>query len=381
MRICIVSSYPPSRARLSEHTYSLLKELRKRRSIREIHIIADRTGGPRNRVREDPKVEVLRVWRPDNPLTILGIIPTILRLRPDLVHFNIHFQSFGRRRITNLIGLLLPPICSLLGLRVLVTTHNLGELVDLEKVNLKPSITNRLGILLVTKLMLRYVPRLVVTVKAYARYIKWRYDYEGVRYIPHGAPINSCGATDPKERAILMFGHMSPYKGLPVILEAFRELSRERDDVKLVVAGSSHPNFLGYLEKFRGSAGQAEVEYLGYIDEEELGRVFGSAELVVLPYLTATGTSGVFHLACGHGKPVIASDLPEIREMIAEGASALLVPPGDPQALKRAIKRLLEDPALARRMAEKNLEYAAKRSWERVAELYEEAYRELIEKL
>lgn len=262
---------------------------------------------------------------------------------------------------------------------MLVTIHNLWELVDLKKVNLKPSIANRLGLMLVTKLMLRYVPKLVVLVKAYAHHLKRRYGYGGAIYILHGTPVKGCEATDPGERRILMFGHISPYKELPIILEAFRKLSKEREDLKLIVAGSSHPNFPGYLERFRDSANQAGVEYLGYI-EEELTRLFASAELVVLPYLTATGTSGVFHLACGHGKPVIASDLPEIREMIAEGASALLVPPGDPEALKEAIKRVLEDTTLARKMSEKNLEYAARRSWGRVAELYEEAYRELIER-
>lgn len=377
MRICIVSSYPPSRARLSEYAHNLLRELRRRRGLGEIHIIADAPGGLRNRVWEDGKVEVIRRWRPDDPISILGIIPTLLRLRPDIVHFNIHFQSFGRRRITNFIGLLIPSICSLLGLRVLVTLHNLGELVDLEKVHLKPSLPNRLGILLVTKLMLMSISRLVVTVRAYAKYLKMRYGYGGAVYIPHGAPPPCNWPHDPEEKTILMFGHMSPHKGLPVILDAFEELARERSDLKLVVAGSSHPNFPGYLEGYRRTPRRG-VRFLGYVREEELGRVFGEADIVVLPYLTATGTSGVFHLACGYGKPVIASDLPEIREMIMEGASAILVPPGDPGALKEAIIRVLDDQTLAKRMVERNLAYAAGESWGRIAERYEEVYLELL---
>ena len=44
-----------------------------------------------------------------------------------------------------------------------------------------------------------------------------------------------------------------------------------------------------------------------------------------MPYLAVPGTSGVFHLACGYGTPIVASDLPEIREILADGASAVLV--------------------------------------------------------
>jgi len=376
MRVCIVSSYPPSRARLSEYAYNLLRELGGRERIHGIQVLADTMGGHGGMSREGSKVEVLRVWRPDNPLTILGIIPRALRLRPDIIHFNIHFQSFGRRRITNLIGLMLPPICSILGLRVLVTLHNLGELVDLEKVGLKPSIPNRIGILLATRLMLRFVPRIVVTVRSYKRHLERRYGYGGAIYIPHGAPIHSHKPNDPKERVILMFGHMSPHKGLPVILKAFEELSKEREDIKLQVAGMSHPNFPGYLEGFMGKA-NPKVEFLGYVEEERLGEVFGRATLIALPYLTSTGTSGVFHLACGYGKPVVASNLPEIREMVAEGASALLVPPGDPEALKEAIKQLLENPKMAEEMALRNQAYASRESWARIAERYEALYMEL----
>jgi glycosyltransferase involved in cell wall biosynthesis len=207
--------------------------------------------------------------------------------------------------------------------------------------------------------------------------LRKRYNHRGVLYIPHGTSVNDSPSIDPDEKIVLMFGHMGPSKGLPVMLKAFEELMRERDDIRLVIAGSSHPNFPGYLEEF-AKAGIPKVDFLGYVREEDLSRVFRMADVVVLPYFTATGTSGVFHLACGFGRSVVASDLPELRELVAEGASALLVPPGDVGALKAAILKALFNEEMAKRMREQNLGFAQRESWSAVAEAYEEAYLGLL---
>jgi len=227
-----------------------------------------------------------------------------------------------------------------------------------------------------TKLILS-APRVVVTVRSYADYLSKRYGHKGVQYIPHGTSAISYTAIDPEEKVILMFGHMGPYKGLPVIMKAFEELRQENNNVKLIVAGSSHPNFPGFIDEFAKKR-IPKAEFLGYVPEENVAQVFRAADVVVIPYFTTTGTSGVFHLACGYGKPIIASDLPEIREIISEGASALLVPPGNVQALKDAIKKLLSNPEMAAKMGDQNLVFAQKENWSVVAGEYEEAYLELL---
>ena len=249
MRICFISSYPPNHARLSEYAENLVKELASRPTIDTIYMLVDTVNGSKEKLREGPKVEVLRVWKADDPFSILGIVLQIFKLNPDVVHFNVHFQSYGRSRLANFVGLSLVFLCRLVGLRVVVLVHNLGEKVDLEKVRLKPTLLNRVGILVATKLILS-APRVVVTVRSYAEYLRKRYNHRGVLYIPHGTSVNDSSSIDPDEKVVLMFGHMGPSKGLPVILRAFEELMRERDDVRLVVAGSSHPNFPGYLEEF-----------------------------------------------------------------------------------------------------------------------------------
>jgi glycosyltransferase involved in cell wall biosynthesis len=355
----------------------LVKEIANRPTIDKMYLLVDKNAGSEEAtLNDDPKIEVLRVWKADNSFSILSVVPQILKLKPDVVHFNLSFQSFGRKRLANFVGVSLVFLCRLLGLRVVASVHNFGEKVDLEKVRLKPSLSNRVGILVATKLILS-ASTVVVLVKSYVEYLSKRYGHKGALYIPHGTLASDCSPIDPEEKVVLMFGHMGPSKGLPIMLKAFEELMKEKRDVKLVVAGSSRPDFPDYLDEFV-KAVIPKVDFLGFVREEDLERIFGMASVVVLPYLTTTGTSGVFHLACGYGKPVVASDLLEIREMVTEGASALLVPPGDVGALKDAILKVLSNEEIAAEMSKRNLIFAEREEWSMVATAYEEAYLELL---
>ncbi len=376
MRICFISSYPPNRARLSEYAQSLVSEIAKKPSIEKIYVLADVLTDSTKPSKSEPKVSVLRVWKPDSFLSVLSILLHILKLKPNIVHYNIHFQSWGRSRIANFTGMSLIFLSRLLGFKVLAEIHNLGEKVDLEKVQLKPTTLNKLGILIATKLILSS-PQVVVTVKSYANYLRQRYGHKGILYIPHGTLVSNFSRVDPAEKVILIFGHMGPYKGLPILFKAFNELIEAKYPVKLVVAGTSHPNFPHYLDSYRESK-PTNVEFLGYIAEEAIPEVFKTADVVVIPYTTTTGTSGVFHLACGFGVPIVASNLPEIRELVNEGGSAILVPPGNIDALKKAILEVIYDDVKASEMSKQNLEFAKKESWSVVAEKYEAAYLKLL---
>ena len=369
LKICIISSYPPNRGRLSEYTKYLALNLADRVELGQIVIIADRVHGRKNHVVEEKNIEVYRMWQPDNPLSFLAILPFVIRLRPDVVHFNIHFQSFGKSRISNFFGLCLAPVFNIFGYRVLCTVHNFGDIVDLDKVNVENHFVNRLAIFVVTKFLLS-LTAVVVTVRSYIDRLDARYGSNNIRFIPHGASVERIPENGSKN--ILMFGHMGPYKGLPVLLNSFKEIRKLRKDVNLIIAGTSHPNFPGFIDSYRENC--EDVIFTGYVPEEKLSDLFSVASVVVLPYLTATGTSGVFHMACRFGRPVVASDLPEFRELIREGASAVLFPPGDHEYLRDSILRVLDDYDLALSIGLKNLEYASKESWEIVAEKYCEAY-------
>jgi len=161
---------------------------------------------------------VIRVWKQDHPLSILSVMVQVLKLKPDLVHFNIGFQSFGKSRISNFTGLSLVFLCRLCGFKVIVLLHNLAALVDLEKVKQKPSFTNKAGIMIATKLILS-ASKVVVMVKSYMDYLKKHYNNKGILFIPHSNMSHNCASFDPKDKIILMFGHMAHSKDSQLCLE------------------------------------------------------------------------------------------------------------------------------------------------------------------
>ncbi len=376
LKICFVSSYPPNHARLSEYAKNLVNEIAKRPTIVQLDVLTDQNSNSKKVTQENPKVKVARVWKQDHPLSILAVMVQVLKLKPDLVHFSIGFQSFGKSRISNFTGLSLVFLCRLFGFKVMVLLHNLADLVDLEKVKQKPSFTNKAGIVVATKLILS-ASIVVVMVKSYKDYLKKHYNKKSILFIPHGNMSHNCTSRATEDKVVLMFGHMGPFKGLPVMLRAFEKITKERNDIQLVIAGANHPNFPEYLSEFVKWA-SPKVVFTGYVPEKDLCKVFGMADVVVTPYLLATGTSGVFHLACGFGKPVVSSNLIEIRELLEDGASALLVPPGDSDALKSAIMKVLNNKDVAFKMAEQNLKFAQKERLSIVAQVYEETYLKIL---
>jgi glycosyltransferase involved in cell wall biosynthesis len=301
----------------------------------------------------------------------------VIRLNPDVVHFNCNYKSYGNGRIANFIGLCLPFMCRVINRKSIVTFHNLAEKLDLAKTNLEILPLDEVGIILVTKLV-SLASCVTVTIRSYVEYIKKRYECKRVIYVPHGTWMyDNEDVNEQTEKAVLLFGHMSPYKGLLILLEAFKKVVVDFPEAKLIVAGSENPNFPGFLNMVKNETNAPYIEFTGYVDEENVSKIFKRASVVVLPYLTCIGTSGVFHLACSYGKPIIASDLPEIRELISDGAAALLVPPGNIKRLSNAILNVLKNPKLMKEMGFKNYTFAKKETFDEVAKTFERIYLEL----
>ena len=137
----------------------------------------------------------------------------------------------------------------------------------------------------------------------------------------------------------LFFGRIQAYKGLGVLIKAADILSKRHLDFRIKIAGNG-PD----LEQYRDVILQSDhldVEDR-YIPEEQLSTLFGNAKAVVMPYLEAT-QSGVAALAVSARKPLIASSVGAIPEVIKHEENGLLVLPDDPTALANAMERILKD--------------------------------------
>jgi glycosyltransferase involved in cell wall biosynthesis len=375
IKLCFISSFPPSRARLSEYAYPLINELKRLPQIEHIDIIADKNKNHTTK-KIDDKTTIYRIWKGDNILSLLLILQKISTLKPDIVHFNLHMAVFGRGRITNFIGLCLPFLCRIMGFRTIVTLHNIVEMIDTEKAGFSNTTLNRAGALIATKI-LTFATAITLTVQSYLRILKRRYGCKNVYWIPHGTwNVNPVSNQHHNPKNILYFGYSGPYKDLDMLFNTFEMLWKKRSDVKLLVAGTSHPNYPGFLKKYETEKHDA-ADFVGYVPDNKLSSLFEKTNLVVLPYYTCTGTSGVAHLVSSYGLPIITTDLLEFRELAKEGCSILLSP-HDPYEFSKKIEYILDNHDMTEKLKERNTIFVKGRTWEKIAKQFYELYREFI---
>ncbi|HWX87451.1 MAG TPA: glycosyltransferase family 4 protein [Solirubrobacteraceae bacterium] len=173
---------------------------------------------------------------------------------------------------------------------------------------------------------------------------------------------------------VLMFGLMRPYKGIEVLLDAWRGAAglAPIEDAELWIAGMPKMD----ISAFEAGAPPNVCFDPRFIGDDELPAYFERADLVVLPYLQAD-QSGVLFTALAFGKPLLLSDAGGFPELAGTGA-ARVVPAGDPGALGRALRELLADRATLTEMCVKARAAANGRySWQAIAAAHLELYRSL----
>ena len=172
-----------------------------------------------------------------------------------------------------------------------------------------------------------------------------------------------------KGPVLLFFGFIRPYKGLLHLLRAFPLLLEKRTATLLIVGEFYEPSrpYLDEIEKLGIEENVVIVDR--YVPNEEVGLYFSACDVVVLPYLSAT-QSGIIQIAYGFGKPVVATAVGGIHEVVLDGETGKLVPPADEPALYEAMLTLLDEKI--RVSCEKKIEEFRKRfSWEEFVLLIE----------
>jgi D-inositol-3-phosphate glycosyltransferase len=188
---------------------------------------------------------------------------------------------------------------------------------------------------------------------------------------------------DHDSAVLLFFGQIAPYKGIEYLVEALA-LVHPRQPVTLVIAGKVKRGNEGYWtqidSQIRSSRiSNAVVTRIGFVPDDEVETFFKAADAVVLPY-TEIFQSGVPFLAFSFGKPVIASDVGELRNDVTP-ATGLLCRPRDSADLSRAIQAFCSDVALWRSDSTRDRIRAhaeEHHSWDLVARLTRDVYAALL---
>ncbi len=168
-------------------------------------------------------------------------------------------------------------------------------------------------------------------------------------------------------KALLFFGYVRPYKGLRVLLDAFGLLAAEYEEVRLLVVGEFYEDRGPYDSRLRELGVEDRVTIVDrYVSDEEVAYFFMAGDLLVLPYISAT-QSGVIQIAQSFGLPVITTNVGGLPEVVEEGKTGFLVPPGDPEALAAAMRKFFEG-GWREKMTPHLKEAAARFSWDPIVD-------------
>lgn len=391
MKLAIVTAYPPSKVTLSEYAYHLVKHFRQKEDITEIVLLTDRTEGKKdiNFAEAGCKITIKECWTFNSYKNIYSVTKAINETKPDSVLFNLQFMKFGDKKVAAALGLMLPIVCKLKKIPNIVLLHNILEEVDLGKAGftnnkIMQKIYGFIGSTL-TRLILQ-ADVVALTMQKYVDILEEKYNAKNVKLIPHGTfEILEKPAYDVPLQPfkVMTFGKFGTYKKVEGMIEAV-ELIKQHSNLNLevVIAGTDNPNTPGYLESVKEAYSHVEgVTFTGYVAEEDVPKLFKESAVVVFPYTSTTGSSGVLHQAGSYGKAVVMPDLGDLALLVKdEGYRGEFFEPESVNSLAQAIVNILSNNAYRVELEKANYRAATAYPMSKIADMYINTFENIINK-
>ncbi|HEV2329075.1 MAG TPA: glycosyltransferase family 4 protein [Verrucomicrobiae bacterium] len=264
-----------------------------------------------------------------------------LRVKPRIFHilWNNKFELFDRT--------VLMVYYKLLGKKIVFTAHNVNAGIR----DGNDSFLNRLS--------LKFQYRLSDHIFVHTEMMKselvsgFAVPSDKVRVIPFGinntvpntdltreAAKRQLGIRDG-EPTLLFFGHITPYKGLEYLIEAFTKLAKKSGDYRLIIAGGVKEceDYWSGIQKMISSSGLSDriIQRIEFIPDDQTEIYFKAADVLILPY-THIFQSGVLFLGYSFGLPAISTDVGSLKEEIIDGKTGFVCPPKDSAALASVIE-------------------------------------------
>jgi glycosyltransferase involved in cell wall biosynthesis len=372
MKICLVTAFPPSQGGLNEYGLHIARELQ-RNPFLSLTILGDELSSPQP---ELPEFSVQRCWSFDDPATPVRLLAAVRKCKPDVVWFNLLFSTFGRNPLVAFSGLMTPVLARVGGSFTHVTLHHLMDTVELRDAGVRFERMYRMAGAVATRMLL-LANSVSVLMPGYRKILYEKYGGGNVHLRTHGVLTSRPELPEFVRRGnpvhrILAFGKWGTYKRLELMIEAFRRVADRHSGVQLVIAGGDHPQATGYVESVKKKCnGDARIGFTGYVQEEELADLFQSSSVAVMPYSSSTGSSGVAHLACQYGVPIVCANLPDFRQM-AQGEELAIefYRAGDAGDLADCLIRFLENPEKQHAMAAQNFAAALRMTMPNIVQKY-----------
>jgi glycosyltransferase involved in cell wall biosynthesis len=220
---------------------------------------------------------------------------------------------------------------------------------------------------------------IVHTLKDKETFLKLRnVDEKKVDIIPHGiySFFKAYGNEFQTEKnTILFFGNIREYKGLRYLIQAVPLILKVIPNLKVIIAGEGDiSEFSSFIENNKFVF---EI-YNEFISDSKVSELFQRSEIVVMPYTKMSGQSGILNIALAFNKPIVASDVGGINEVIDDGKNGLLIPPRDPVKIAEAVIKIFQNNNFQLSL-KLNLEKTANEfSWDNISRKHVEIYRKSI---
>ncbi len=223
----------------------------------------------------------------------------------------------------------------------------------------------RPGDLLLTRYAFKRADYFIVQSRAVEKELLRYFPGAEYRRVPHpvyenfGAPVPKTLARERlqirSKRVILYFGYVRAYKGLLHLIDAMKSLrdhfGSHEDEILLLAVGEFYDDEKKYRDRVTGLGLERSVRFVpDYVPNSQVAEYFSAADIVVLPYLSAT-QSGIAQIAYNFDKPLIVTNVGGLAEIVADNKTGYVVPPGDAEEIARAVIRFYAE--------EKELEFAA----------------------
>lgn len=327
------------------------------------------------------KSSVLGYWRfssvADNPMSS-RIIPKLLKGKYDVIHYHQYHTT-----------LLIPCLITarITGARFVLTDHGGGGISPMKLGPIREIVNRSIDkFLLMSEFSASLPDRGFTSFRE-----KMELMYGGVdekKFHPSKKDLKLRERLSPDGKPVILFaGRVLPHKGVDVLLKACARLKRR---VKVVVAGGMlQEHYKAVLDRII-SENNLDVSFEGYLPEEDLARYYTSSDIFVLPsvytdcfghYSKAPELFGLVVLeAMASGKPVVASSVGGVPEIVLDGKTGLLYPSGDVGKLAESLDYLLSDEKAAERMGlEGRKRVEEKFTWSKIAEHVAECYNSLLD--
>ena len=387
MKLAIVTAYPPSKVTLNEYAYHLVKHFRQHQEVTELILLSDVTPETADITFEEDgcKITVKQCWKFNGYRNVFTIAKAIKATKPDAVLYNLQFMKFGDKKIPAALGLFSPWLTKMMKVKSIVLLHNIMEAVDLDSAgfasnNLKKNVFNFIGEML-TRVVLK-ADNVAVTISKYVDILEEKYNAKNCLLIPHGTfeiPDEPDYTVAEGPLKIMTFGKFGTYKKVEVLIEA-DEMARTvtRKELEIVIAGTDNPNTPGYLESVKEKYKDVpNITFTGYVAEEDVPVIFSESAMVVFPYTSTTGSSGVLHQAGSYGKAVIMPNLGDLKTLVEEeGYKGLYFEAEDVISLYKAINELVANEAYRTLIAKTNYRAATALPMSKITKMYLNAFQD-----